>query len=100
MFRYRLNQTPHYESDEVSQALLSVDGRLISTVATQDFLAQIRGNGNGGANIGTGWRSVNVDLGVLAAGAHTVVIGGFNNKKTHSDEQSRVFIDDVVLTGQ
>ena len=95
--RFKLTQSPHYETDELSQVLLAIDGRLVSYVAGRDYLIQIAGNGAGGSAISTGWRQVTVDLGVLAAGSHTLTIGGFNNKKTDSDERTDVYIDDVSL---
>ena len=60
----------------------------------------MRSNGNGGSALTSGWVQLTVDLGVLSAGAHTLAIGGFNNKKTYRDERTDVFIDDVVLTAQ
>ncbi len=94
--RYNLTQSPHYESDEFSQSLLSIDGTLRGV--TSDYLAQIVGNGNGGANISTGWQQVTLNLGTLSAGTHTLRIGGYNNRKTWSDENSTILIDDVVVT--
>ncbi len=96
-FRYRLIQARNYESDEISEALVSIDGELI-TQAGVDYLAQIQGDGNGGSNQSTGWQLVNFNLGELSAGAHTLTIGAFNNKKTYRDEASLVSIDDVILT--
>lgn len=98
--RVKVNQSPHYESDELSQALLSIDGRLVSQTTGRDYLAQVAGNGNAGVALTSGWVQVTVDLGVLSAGAHTLTIGGFNNKKTFIDERTDVFIDDVILTAQ
>ncbi len=95
--RYNLTQTPNYESDEFSQSLLSIDGSL-KGVLGPDYLAQIAGNGNGGANISTGWQQVTINLGTLGAGNHTLRIGGYNNKKTASDESTTILIDDVVVT--
>lgn len=98
--RVKVNQSPHYESDELSQALLSIDNRLVSQTAGRDYLAQVVGNGNAGVALTSGWIQVTIDLGVLSAGAHTLTIGGFNNKKTFIDERTDVFIDDVILTAQ
>ena len=98
--RIRLEQSANYESDEFSQALLAIDGRLASNVTGRDYLVQVRGNGNGGPVISSGWQQISVDLGVLPAGSHNIAIGGFNNKKTFRDEQTNVYIDDVVLKGQ
>jgi hypothetical protein len=94
-FRYQLIQTANYEDDEFSLALFSVDGRTIGANGNS-FLARLTGNGNGGAAQTTGWVSVQLDLGVLATGTHTLVIGGSNNKKTFHDESTELRIDDVV----
>jgi uncharacterized repeat protein (TIGR01451 family) len=97
-FRYRLSQTPYYESDELSQALLSVDGHLIGAAANQDYLAQLQGDDNGGSEVTTDWQPASIDLGELGAGSHTLVIGAFNNQKTYANERTQLTIDDVVLT--
>ncbi|MBM4207740.1 MAG: hypothetical protein FJ190_06875 [Gammaproteobacteria bacterium] len=96
-FDYRLDQTPHYESDEYSDALLSIDGRIVG-VNGGSFLSRIRGNGNGGAVISTGVKRISVNLGTLAAGTHTLTLGGFNLKKTSYDESTSVFFDNVKVT--
>ncbi|HNS52366.1 MAG TPA: Ig-like domain-containing protein [Anaerolineae bacterium] len=93
---YNLTQSPDYESDEYSQALLSVDGTLYGVPPT-DYLAQIAGNGNGGIPETTGWRLFQVDLGTLPAGDHSLVIGGYNNRKSYANEWTEVLIDDVLL---
>jgi uncharacterized repeat protein (TIGR01451 family) len=98
--RVKLDQAANYGNDAISQALLSLDGRLIGATASQDFLTQLRGNGVGGAPQSTGWQQLTIDLGVLEAGAHNITLGAFNNKKTSRDERTDVFIDDVVLKGQ
>lgn len=95
-FLYELTMTSEYESDEYAQFLLSLDGVLIGN-GSNDYLAQIAGNGNGGSATSTGWVSVELDLGLLPAGTHTLALGGFNNKKTLADESTVVRIDDVVL---
>jgi hypothetical protein len=96
-FNYNLTQALGHESDELSQALLSVDGVLVGN-APNDYLAQIVGDGNTGGVQTTGWQNFTVDLGTLSAGAHSLVIGGYNNQKTFNDEITDVLIDDVVIT--
>ncbi len=95
-FRYNLDQGIDYESDEVSQVLASINGVLRSAGAG-DWVAQVAGNGNGGTAIGTGWQLVEINLGVLPAGTHTLVLGGFNNKKDSKSERTTVLIDDVAV---
>ncbi|TMQ19718.1 MAG: glycosyl hydrolase [Deltaproteobacteria bacterium] len=95
--RMQLTQTSEYESNELSQSLVSIDGTLVGT-GTNDFVAQINGNGNGGTPITTGFQLVTLDLGIRAAGSHQLRLGGFNNQKTLNDESTEILIDDVVLT--
>jgi len=95
--RGNLTQSPYYEPDEKSELLVGVDGVLVGA-APNDFLAQIVGDGNTGGSISTGWRLYSVSLGTLSAGAHTLVIGGYNSKKTEVGESTTVLIDDVLLT--
>ncbi len=62
-----------------------------------DYIDQISGNGNGGAEETTGWRQVALSLGSLVGGSHRLIIGGYNNQKTAANETTEVLIDDLVL---
>jgi hypothetical protein len=95
--RIQLTQSANYEADELSDALLSLDGRLIGRNGN-DFLARIAGDGNGGVPRSTGWLSLTVPLGQVAAGTHTLRIGGFNSRKTLVDEVTEIRIDDVSVS--
>jgi K319L-like, PKD domain/Fibronectin type III domain len=95
-FRYKLTQTPDYENDELSQLLVSVD-HILYGKASNDYVVQIRGNGNGGSSENTGWQLFELNLGIFAAGDHTLTIGGYNNKKTYSNESTEVLIDNVLV---
>jgi cysteine-rich repeat protein len=94
--RYDLTQTPDYESDELSQVMLSIDGTPIGGLGP-DYLVEIAGNGNGGASLTTGWVVFSGSLGTLTAGTHTLVIGGYNSKKTFANESTEVLLDDVRI---
>jgi cysteine-rich repeat protein len=96
VFRYLLEQSPTYESDEISQLLVSIDGGLVGTMGN-DYVVQLTGDGQGGVGQprSTGWQTQSLDLGSLGAGAHSLVIGGYNSKKTLSDEVTGLWIDDV-----
>ena len=96
-FTYKLTQAANYEWDEFSEVLVAIDGKLIG-LDNQDYIARIVGNGNGGSARSTGWQTVELDLGVLSEGQHTLTIGGFNNKKTYGDETTEILFDDVVLS--
>lgn len=90
-FLFELRQSPHYESNEYSEARVRIGG--------QEFLlARIFGNGNGGGIRSTGIVPVSFDVS-LAAGQHTLTLGGFNNQKTLADELTSVFFNDVLVEG-
>jgi hypothetical protein len=91
-FWYNLTQSPHYESDERSEMLVSVDGVLVGRLG-QTYVDQITGNGNGGPERSTGWQQALLDLGELSAGNHTVTLGAYNNKKNTADESTKVLVD-------
>lgn len=95
-FRYNLTQASEYENDEYSQVMASVDGTLYGT-SGNDYIQQIAGDGNGGPPRSTGWQTFSVNLGTLSAGNHTLVIGGFSNKKTLRDELTTLLFDDVRI---
>ena len=94
-FRYKLTQTPNYESDEFSDAMLSIDGQTVGS-GSADYIARITGNGNNGAIITTGWRQFEVAK-YLAAGNHTVLIGAYNNKKAGYNESTELLISNVTI---
>jgi hypothetical protein len=95
-FRYNMDQGIDSESDELSQVLASINGVLLSGGAG-DWVAQLNGNGDGGAAITTGWQLAQVELGTLPAGTHTLTLGGFNNKKDTKSERTTILIDDVTV---
>lgn len=92
--RYALSQTPDYEPDELSEVLLSIDGRLVGT-SGNDYIARIVGDGDGGDYVYTNWQQVEIDLGTLAPGRHRIVIGGFSNKSDDQSERTEILIDDL-----
>jgi hypothetical protein len=95
-FRYNLTQTATYESSEVSQVLVSVDGVLYGA-PPNDYVAQVVGDGNSGSPITTGWVLFQVNLGVLAPGSHTLILGGYNSEKDKANESTEILIDDVLV---
>ena len=95
--RYRLVHGSGYESNEYSEVLVELDGTLYG-LAPNDYLIRTYGDGNGGVDDDSGWLVANIDLGVVAAGSHTLTIGGFNNQKTFSDELAQIYIDEVSVT--
>ena len=87
--RADLAQTSPYETDEFSEARLTVNG--VDTV-----LARITGDGNGGADQTTGLQTYTLST-VLAAGAHTIDLGCFNNQKTVADESTDCSFESIRI---
>ena len=52
-FSYRLTQSANYESSEFSDVLVAIDGNLVGADGN-DYVARIRGDGNGGGERSTG----------------------------------------------
>jgi hypothetical protein len=98
-FRCQLTHAANHEPDEFAEALAAVDGGLLGTNGN-DFVARIVGDGEGGLPQTTGWMLVELDLGILDAGTHTIALGGYSNKKTWSDETTEILIDEVIVEFQ
>ena len=96
-FKYNMTLAPNFESDEFGQVMVSIDGTLYGA-GGNDYVTQLNGDGNGGAPTTTGWQTFTVNLADLPAGDHTLVIGGYSNKKTFADESIEILIDDVQFT--
>jgi hypothetical protein len=96
-FYYKLTQSPNYEVDEYSEALVMVDGTLYGA-GGKDYLAKLSGDGEGGPTETTGWVKYQTSLGTLAAGDHIIIVGAHNNKKTSAVETTDMLIDDIVLS--
>ena len=94
-FWYKLAQTGAYESDELSQLLLSVNGVFYGE-DVDGYVDQIVGEGPGSGPHTTGWQFFEVQLGTLAAGEHTLTLGGFNNHKT-SNTRTEILIDEIMV---
>ena len=90
VFRANLTQSAHYEADEFSEVLLSVNGNTRAVM-------RISGNGNGGSERSTGFKRLQIDLGTLLPGTHKISIGAFNNAKSFANEATVVVIDDISL---
>jgi uncharacterized repeat protein (TIGR01451 family) len=93
-FRYKLSITG-LKSDRFGQMLVSLDGVQYG-VPPNTYVAQLLG-GTGGVTATTGWQLVQIDLGSVPAGTHTLALGGYLSGKSGSSETSDILIDDVVL---
>jgi Big-like domain-containing protein/peptidase M28-like protein len=102
-FRYKLDQSATYGYDEYTRLLVKVDGVLYGR-GSKGYVDHIGGDGastQGNSNTflpTTDWQQHRIFLGDLAAGAHTIVLGGANNKKDAAAEVSTITIDGVWMT--
>ncbi len=102
-FRYKIDQGTAYEYDEYSRVLVKVDGVQFGRGA-KNYVDHVGGDGSSSLGnsstyvITTDWQQVNIFLGNLSAGSHSLVLGGLNNKKDASDETTTLVLDDVLLT--
>ncbi|MGE0254525.1 MAG: hypothetical protein AB7N54_19020 [Alphaproteobacteria bacterium] len=90
-FWYRLNANTAYESDEYSEVLVSIDGQLVGA-GNNDYVVRVSDGGD------TGWQQITLDLGDLPAGSHSLILGGYNNRKTESAETTDIDFDNVTLS--
>lgn len=92
-FRVKVTQSNAYEKNEYTESMVAIDGH------ERSVGIRVAGDGAGGPERSSGWRTVSVDLGKLDPGQHTLTLGGFNNLKTEVAESSRLWFDDVTLAG-
>lgn len=93
--RYRLIMPAVYDYDEYSRVQVSLDGKLIGR-GSKSYVDHTGGDNNFAHD--TGWVYVQLHLGDVGAGDHTLVIGGLSNKKNASTELTDIYIDTVALT--
>ena len=99
-FDYNLSQSPNYEPNEISQVLLSVgpvNNPTLKGRPFNEYVDQVVGDGEGGPDITTGWKSFTRNLGLLPPGTYQVRIGGRNNQKTNQNEFTTILLDNVLL---
>jgi hypothetical protein len=99
-FDYNLTQSPNYESNEISQVLLSVGpvgNPTLKGRTFNEYVDQVAGDGEGGPNISTGWKTFTRNLGLLQPGTYQVRIGGRNTQKTNVNEFTTILLDNVLL---
>lgn len=94
-FRYRLQSTAGCTYDEFGRVLVSLDGALLGR-GSRDYVDHVGGDATVAHD--TGWLQHQVYLGDLAAGAHTIVLGGCDNRKITATQTVDAFFDDVTVT--
>ena len=93
--RYRLAMPSAYIYDEYSRVQVSLDGTLYGR-GSKNYVDHTGGDANFAHD--TDWLQVSIYFGDLSAGSHTLILGGFSNKKTNSTKITDIYFDDVVLS--
>jgi hypothetical protein len=88
-FGYTLEMSADYEPEECSEVLASIDNTLYGAPGGDFVIRRCDGAAESGV--------FSVTTPVLAAGSHTLRVGGFNNGKTTTSEATTIRIDDVLV---
>jgi hypothetical protein len=102
-FRYKLDQSATYAYDGYTRMLVTVDGVQYGR-GSKNYVDHIGGDGSSTQGNSasflptTDWQQHQIFLGNLAAGNHTIILGGYNNQKAAADQSSTATIDDVLVT--
>jgi hypothetical protein len=97
--KFKLTQAGTYEQSEISEVLCAIDGSLIGN-SPKDFIDQVKGDGDTGPLIGSDqYFTYTKVIGPLAAGNHTIAIGGYNSGKNNINEVTNIAFDDVEIVG-
>ena len=98
-FFYRHDMSGSYESDEFSEVLVSLTNGATQLIGLNgnDFIERLFGDAGPSTPRVVSEDRVSLDLGTLAAGAYTLALGGRNNKKTTTSENTILTFDDVLL---
>jgi len=89
-FRYRLVMAPQYESNECGEVLVSVNYVRYGDSGNQYVTRSCGG-------VDTNWQTFSFQTESLSSGDNRIIIGGYNNRKTASNEVSYIIIDDVFV---
>ncbi len=95
-FAYRLYNDGQTDGGENTFAYVEVDGTQYGT-SGNNWVDSLNGAG-GNVDQDTGWVTVNLNVGALSAGNHTISIGALINSANRSNEDSWMRIDDVILS--
>ena len=95
-FFTRTSLTKDLEADEFVEGNISINGQRVY-VDNNPYFQRLHGSSDKTHPLNSGWKEINLSLGVLEPGNHTVTIGAFQNKKTYSNEYTSIRIDDFHI---
>jgi hypothetical protein len=92
---FKLDQVIGNDPGAFSEALCSMDSKLLGVAGNVDYLARLLGGGSGGPVQSTGFQTVTVSAGTLPLGSHNVAVGGYKSRKSFSNETTTIVIDRI-----
>jgi hypothetical protein len=93
---FQLEVARAFEATEISEVLCSLDGNIVKNGAVE-YLARLSGDGDLPGFKKTDFSRVNLTATNIAAGNHTLVVGGYLTRKTYRDEVSFIRFDEVQV---
>ena len=98
-FFFELDMSGSYEDDEFAEVLVSLTngGTTLFGQNGDDFVDRLTGDAGMATPRVVSQDRVTLDLGLQEAGDYTLTLGGRNNKKTTTSENTIITFDDVLL---
>jgi Ca2+-binding RTX toxin-like protein len=94
-FQYRVIREGTYETNEDTYVYVEFDGVRYG-LNGNDYIIRLESDGND-PQFDTGWRQVELNLGTVLSGAHTVSFGGLVEGKNNANEDSTLRFDNVTI---
>lgn len=94
-FDYKVVREGTYETNEDSYVYVVLNGTYYG-VNGNNFVTHFESDGND-PQYDTGWIHIEIDFGTLAAGTHTLTIGGLVEGKNAADEDTTIRFDNIVV---
>ena len=97
-FQYRVIREGTYETTEDTYVYIEFDGVRYGLNGNSHIL-KLESDGND-PQFDTGWRQVEIDLGTITAGSHTLSLGGLVEGKDAANEDSTIRFDNVTIASE
>ena len=96
-FDYAFEFSGGLDGGENGYVLVSLDDVLVGSDVSGSVQYQAGISSSNADALSPVWQTITIDLGTLAAGNHTLAIGGYLTNKNRSDEEIFIWYDNVTL---
>ena len=100
-FDYKVDLVKTYKANLYTEALVSVDGKLLGINGLDSLIHLVSNNKNNAKKAtitSSGKLTASVTTDMLFTGTHTLIIGGYSNKKASKNDSSNITFDNIKLT--